>query len=60
MWYVYILRCSDGDLYTGCTSNIDERLKRHNAGYVPSTKLRIPVCLITYIVFGDERKAFAF
>ena len=27
MWYVYILRCSDGTLYTGCTSDLDDRLQ---------------------------------
>ena len=60
MWFVYILRCGDGNLYTGCTSNLDERMKRHNEGYVPATKLRLPVVLITYIAFTDEQKAFAF
>ena len=60
MWFVYILRCSDGNLYTGCTSNLDERIKRHNSGYVPATKLRLPVALITYIAFTEEHKAFAF
>lgn len=60
MWFVYILRCSDGYLYTGCTSDLDERVKRHNSGYVPATKLRLPVILITYVAFGEEQKAFAF
>lgn len=31
-WYVYIARCGDGSLYTGITTNPDERIKRHNAG----------------------------
>lgn len=60
MSFVYILRCSDGNLYTGCTSNLDERIKRHNSGYVPSAKLRLPAVLITYIAFTEEHKAFAF
>ncbi|AYB29937.1 GIY-YIG nuclease family protein [Chryseolinea soli] len=60
MWFVYILRCSDGYLYTGCTSDLDERLGRHNSGYVSATKLRLPVILITYIAFMEEHKAFAF
>jgi putative endonuclease len=60
MWFVYILRCSDGNLYTGCTSNLDERLRRHKLGYVTATKFRLPVVLITYIVFMEEDKAFAF
>ena len=60
MWFVYILRCSDGNLYTGCTSDVDERLLRHNSGQVPATKLRLPVILITYIAFTDKYKAFEF
>ncbi|MFC4870292.1 GIY-YIG nuclease family protein [Negadavirga shengliensis] len=60
MWTVYILRCADGYLYTGCTSNLDERLKRHHNGYVPSTKSRLPVALVTYITFSEKHKAFGF
>jgi len=60
MWFVYILRCSDGNLYTGCTSDIDDRLTRHNSGQVPATKLKLPVVLITYIAFSDKYKAFEF
>jgi putative endonuclease len=48
------------DLYTRCTSDVDERLKRHNSGYVPSTKLRLPVILVTYLAFTEEHKAFEF
>ena len=31
-WYVYILRCGDGTLYTGVTSDIPRRLAAHRAG----------------------------
>ena len=31
-WYVYILRCADGTLYTGITDNVDKRLAAHRAG----------------------------
>lgn len=57
---VYILKCFDGKPYTGCTENIEERLKRHNNGYVPATKDRRPVELVTYIVFNNKYKAFEF
>lgn len=60
MQFVYILRCSDNHLYTGCTSDIDERLTRHRSGQVPATKFRLPVELITYVVFTDQYKAFEF
>ena len=30
--YTYILRCADGTLYTGWTTDLDRRLTAHNAG----------------------------
>jgi len=30
--WVYILRCSDGSLYTGSTSNLERRLAEHHDG----------------------------
>lgn len=32
MWYVYILRCGDGSLYTGITTDVDARLETHRSG----------------------------
>lgn len=31
-WFVYILRCGDGTLYTGITDDLDRRLAKHRAG----------------------------
>lgn len=31
-WFVYMLRCSNGCLYTGITTDVQKRLKVHNAG----------------------------
>lgn len=31
-WYVYMLRCGDGTLYTGMTDDIPKRLAAHRAG----------------------------
>jgi len=60
MYYVYTLRCSNRKLYTGCTSDINERLARHNNGYVTSTQNIRPVNLITYTAFSEKHKAFEF
>ncbi len=47
MWYVYILRCSDGSLYTGSTTDIERRLKEHKEGRgCAYTRSRLPVTLI--------------
>ena len=32
MWYVYILECTDGSLYTGVTDNIQRRFEEHCSG----------------------------
>ena len=60
MYTVYILKCSDEKPYTGCTENLEERLQRHNNGYVSATENRRPIRLVTYIVFDDKYKAFRF
>ena len=31
-WYLYILRCGDGTLYTGITTDVEARLAQHRAG----------------------------
>ena len=31
-WYVYILECGDGTLYTGITDDVQRRLAAHQAG----------------------------
>ena len=32
MWYLYILRCKDGSLYTGITTDVEKRLEAHRSG----------------------------
>ena len=31
MWFVYILKCSDGPPYVGCTTDIERRIHKHNS-----------------------------
>ena len=60
MWYVYILKCSDGTFYTGCTSDLEDRLHRHSKGENTYTKVRLPVELVGYTAFIDKYKAYEF
>jgi putative endonuclease len=60
MHFVYILKCSDETFYTGCTSNLNNRLSRHNKGQVHYTKDKLPFELITYIAFSGKHKAYQF
>lgn len=46
MFYVYILLCGDGTLYTGYTNDLSRRLAVHNAGKgAKYTRSRLPVSL---------------
>ena len=60
MYYVYVLKCKEGNIYTGCTYDLKERIERHKKGYVIATKERRPVELIHYSAFKDKYKAFEF
>jgi putative endonuclease len=31
-YWVYILRCKDGSLYTGYTTDLEQRVQKHNEG----------------------------
>lgn len=46
-FFVYILECSDGSYYVGCTNNLNKRLKQHNESKWGAhyTKIRRPVKL---------------
>ena len=46
-WYVYILSCADGTLYTGCAKNAEKRLATHNSGRgAKYTRSRLPVTMV--------------
>ena len=47
-WYLYVVECSDGSLYTGITTNIERRINEHNYGDrgAKYTRSRRPVKLI--------------
>ena len=60
MQYVYLLRCSDDSIYTGCTNNLENRLKRHRDGKVHYTQDKLPVEVITFIAFSEKHKAYQF
>jgi len=51
--YAYILRCSDGSYYVGCTGDPQERVRVHNSGGGPRyTASRLPVQLLYVERFG--------
>ena len=44
-WILYVVRCSDGSLYTGVTNNLKRRILEHNYGMrgAKYTRSRRPV-----------------
>lgn len=60
MYYVYILICSDGRTYIGCTDDLKDRVKRHKVGSVPATAKRLPVKLIAYFALSNKYTTFNF
>jgi putative endonuclease len=56
--WVYLLRCSDGSLYTGWTIDLDRRLARHQAGTASRyTASRLPVELVHAMPMPDRTAA---
>ena len=46
-WFVYMLRCRDGSLYTGITTDVRRRIAAHRAGKGSRyTRSRLPVRLV--------------
>jgi predicted GIY-YIG superfamily endonuclease len=47
LWWVYIVECADGSLYTGTTDDVEKRIDRHNTGKgAKYTRSRGPVRLV--------------
>ena len=47
MWWVYLLRCADGTLYTGITNDLARRLAAHHSGRgARYTRGRSPLTLV--------------
>jgi hypothetical protein len=57
-WFVYMLRCGDGSLYTGCTDNVTRRLAAHQSGKgAKYTRSRLPVTLAYLEPAADKSAA---
>lgn len=58
-WFVYMLRCADGTLYTGVTTSLERRLAEHNHGQRGAryTRARRPVELLYHEAAADRADA---
>ncbi len=59
-FYVYILKCKNGQYYIGHTNNIDQRMSEHQLGLIKTcyTFKRRPVELVFLQVFDTRDNAF--
>src|SRR3990167_3652699 len=59
-WYVYIVQCKDGTLYTGITIYIVRRLKEHNEDNIKGAKSlrgKRPVKLVYFEEYNSQSEA---
>ncbi|HNO77080.1 MAG TPA: GIY-YIG nuclease family protein [Phycisphaerae bacterium] len=57
-WFVYLLRCNDGSLYTGITTDVPRRYKQHQAGTASRyTRSRLPVRIVYQEKVADRSAA---
>ena len=57
-WFVYMLRCGDGSLYTGTAADVDRRLAVHQSGKgAKYTRSHLPVEVVYREALPDRSAA---
>ena len=57
-YFVYLMRCADGTLYTGFTTDLKRREAVHNAGKgAKYTRSRLPVRMVYCETYKTEHEA---
>jgi putative endonuclease len=57
-WFLYVLECVDGTLYTGISNDVEARLQKHNQGKgAKYTAGRRPVVLKGWIGYAGRSEA---
>jgi len=58
-WYLYIIQCNDGSLYTGITTDVARRFEEHNGSKLGAKFLRgkAPLTLKFSTSVGDKSRA---
>lgn len=60
IWHVYIIRCADGTLYTGVSTDVARRFEEHSCGSPKSAKYlrgRTPLELVYSREVGTRSEA---
>lgn len=58
-WWLYVVKCSDGTLYTGITTDVERRIGEHNTSRrgAKYTRSRRPVTLVMTWSIGNRSEA---
>lgn len=57
-WYLYLIECEDGSLYTGITTDVERRYAQHVAGKgARYTRMKKPVRLVGFRECGTKSEA---
>lgn len=57
-WWLYLLECKGGSIYTGIAINVEERYAQHAAGKgARYTRINPPVRVIAKVIFPSHREA---
>jgi putative endonuclease len=57
-WFVYVLECERGKLYTGITNNVQQRFDKHAAGKgARFTKLNKPLRILAFNLYPSKSDA---
>jgi len=57
-WFLYLLECSDGSVYTGIATDVDARFEKHVSGVgARYTRSRKPVRVLASFELADRSSA---
>lgn len=57
-WFVYLIECADGSVYTGITTDVERRFGEHRAGTgARYTRSRVPVAVLGHFPCADRSEA---
>ena len=57
-WFVYILQLSNWKYYIGSARNLDNRMSKHQIGWVNSTKKYMPIVLLHHKNYESYEEAY--
>lgn len=57
MYFVYVLKMNNGQIYMGFTNNLQKRLEKHNSGSVFTTSKYLPATLTYFECYRSKKDA---